>query len=129
VVLIGVTYANSTCHQFGEWMSGVSYRHVVERQVGGVGIRAIGNAMVRRFGMRDLVALAQHEASRDENVFRTPEGQRDHVTQLPDGVYVTGDEALDGAGRPERHLWSVVDPQRIVGWRPTWIVSRPGQSG
>ena len=47
------------------------------------------------------------------------------VTMLPDGVFVTGDAALDGAGRPERHLWSAVDPERIWGWSPTWTVRRP----
>ena len=68
---------------------------------------------------------AQAEAARDENVFRTPEGRTDHVTLLPDGVFVTGDPALDGAGRPERHLWSVVDPVQIHGWSTAWTVRRP----
>ena len=171
VVLLGVTYANSTSHHFAEWMSDVSYRHAVQRnarvrqadgtlvecelgdyqprpspdgsyygsratdfnhlgrmleQQGLVSVAAIGNAMARRFAMRDLIALAQSAAAMDENVFRTPEDRKDHVTRLADGVNVTGDPALDGAGRPERHLWSVVDPERIWGWRPTWRVERPG---
>ncbi len=170
VLLLGVTYANSTSHHFAEWMSDVSYRHVVERQVrvrrpdgalvaqtmgdyqprpspdgsyygsratdfnhlgrllearGQVAVAPVGNAMTRRFAMRDLIALATAEAARDENVFRTPEGRKDRVTMLPDGVFVTGDPALDGAGRPERHLWSVVAPERIWGWSPTWTVRRP----
>ena len=169
VLLLGVTYSNSTSHHFGEWMSEVSYRHPVERHVrvrrvdgtvvgqvmtdyqprpsadgsyygtratdfnhlgrmleerGLVAIGPVGNAMARRFPMRGLIALAQAEAARDENVFRTPEARKDHVTMLPDGVFVTGDEALDGAGRPERHLWSVVEPERIWGWSPTWTVQR-----
>ena len=173
VLLLGVTYSNSTSHHFAEWMSDVPYRHVVQWHVrvrdaggtvrrqamgdyqprpstdgtyygpratdfnklgrlledrGSVSIGAVGNAMVRRFGMRDLIALSQDEAARDYNVFRTPEGQREHVTQLPDGAFVTGDPGLDGAGRPERHLWTVVDPERIVGWSPTWTVSRPEQA-
>jgi aminoglycoside 3-N-acetyltransferase len=171
VLLLGVTYANSTSHHFGEWMSDVSYRHQVQRLVrvrrpdgavvdqpmadyqprpsgdgtyygprgtdfnklgrllearGSVAIGPVGNAMTRRFAMRDLIALATAEAEVDENIFRTPEGQRDHITFLPDGVFVTGDEALDGAGRPERHLWSVVDPERIRGWSPSWTVQRSG---
>lgn len=170
VLLLGVTYANSTSHHFGEWMSDVSYRHVVARQVrvrtadgsvsaiemadyqpkpsgdgtyygpratdfnhlgrllehrGLVGIGTVGNAIARRFAMRDLIARAQAEAALDENIFRTPLGERDHITLLPDGVEVTGDEALDGAGRPERHLWSVVDPKAAWGWSPTWTVRRP----
>ncbi len=174
VLLLGVTYANSTSHHFGEWLSGVSYRHEVERNAlvrepdgstamrrlgdyqplpspdgsyygsratdfnhlglllerrGAVSIGAVGNAMARRFAMRDLIDLAQVEAERDENVFRTPEGRRDHVTLLPDGVFVTGDPALDGAGRPERHLWTVVAPEAIWGWRPTWEVRRPPVPG
>lgn len=170
VLLLGVTYSNSTSHHFGEWMSEVSYRHAVVRRVhvrradgtvvgqvmgdyqprpsadgsyygtratdfnhlgrmleerGQVAIGSVGNAMTRRFPMRDLIALAQAEAARDENIFRTPEGRKDQVTMLKDGVFVTGDEALDGAGRPERHLWSVVEPERIWGWSPTWTVQRP----
>jgi aminoglycoside N3'-acetyltransferase len=170
VLLLGVTYANSTSHHFGEWMCDVSYRHALERrarvrlpdgsavertlgdyqpkpspdgtyygpratdfnhlgllleQQGSVGIGAAGNAMARRFGIRELIALAEREAAIDENVFRTPEGRADHVTLLPDGVFVTGDPALDGAGRPERHLWTVVDPTAIVGYRPSWTVHRP----
>ena len=170
VLLLGVTYANSTSHHFAEWMSEVSYRHALERHVhvrradgtvqartlgdyqprpsndgtyygpratdfnhlglmleqrGGVGIGAVGNAMARRFAMRDLIALAQAESGVDENIFRTPEGQKEHVTLLPDGVFVTGDPALDGAGRPERHLWSVVRPEGTWGWSPTWTVRRP----
>ena len=170
VLLLGVTYANSTSHHFAEWLSEVSYRHAVERRVrlrrpdgslveqtmgdyqprpspdgtyygsratdfnhlgrlleerSQVTIAPVGNAMARRFAMRDLIALAQAEAARDENAFRTPEGRKDHVTLLPDGVFVTGDPALDGAGRPERHLWSVVDPERTWGWSPTWTVRTP----
>jgi aminoglycoside 3-N-acetyltransferase len=170
VLLLGVTYANSTSHHFAEWMSDVPYRHTVARRVrlrrpdgavremtmtdyqprpsddgsyygsrgtdfnhlgrmleerGSVGVAPVGNAMVRRFAVQDLIALATDEAWRDHNVFRTPEGHKDHITQLADGVFVTGDEALDGAGRPERHLWTVVDPEAIVGYRPTWEVRRP----
>jgi aminoglycoside 3-N-acetyltransferase len=170
VLLLGVTYANSTSHHFGEWVCEVSYRHALERharvrrpdgsveervlgdyqpkpstdgsyygpratdfnklgllleQAGRVSVGPVGNAMARRFAMRDLIALAEREAAVDENVFRTPEGQKDHVTLLPDGVFVTGDPALDGAGRPERHLWTVVEPTAVVGYRPTWTVRRP----
>jgi len=167
VVLLGVTYSNSTSHHFGEWMSDVPYRHVVDRAVrvrrpdgsvvaqvmadyqprpsadgsyygsratdfnflgrrleeaGGVTVAAIGNAMARRFAMRDLIALATAEAARDHNVFRTAEGDKGHVTGLPDGRFVFSHDLLDAAGRPERHLWTVVEPTRIVGWRADWTV-------
>lgn len=170
VLLLGVTYANSTSHHFGEWICEVSYRHALQRhvrvrgpdgtldvrvlgdyqprpsadgtyygpratdfnklglaleQAGRVGIGPVGNAMARRFAMRDLIALAEREAALDENIFRTPEGQKDHVTLLPDGVFVTGDPTLDAAGRAERHLWTVVEPTAIVGYRPTWDIRRP----
>ncbi len=169
VVLLGVTYANSTSHHFAEWMCDVPYRHVVRRLVrvrlpsgrvvdrrmddyqprpsadgsyygsratdfnhlgrmleerGRATVGTIGNAMVRRFAMRDLIDLALVEAERDYNVFRTAEGDKGHVTSLLHGVFVIGDPVLDGAGRPERHLWSVVDPERIVGFRPTWQIQR-----
>ena len=163
VVLLGVTYSNSTSHHFAEWMCDVPYRHanpprraaaqtgrsVVPQSMDDYqpkpspdgsyyGSRAtdfnflgrmleergeattcpVGNAIVRRFGMRELIALAEVEAARDVNVFRTAEGDKEHVTQLIDGVYVFSDPTLDGAGRPEHRLWSVVEPERIVGWRP-----------
>jgi aminoglycoside 3-N-acetyltransferase len=178
VLLLGVTYANSTSHHFGEWLADVSYRNAlthdarvrrpdgsIEVQVfgdyqprpspdgsyygsratnfnhlgrllerrGGVSVGPVGNAMGRRFALREHIALALAEAEIDENVFRTPEGRKDLVTLLPDGIFVTGDPTLDGAGRPERHLWTVVDPTAIVGWQSTWTVRRPasgeGQAG
>ncbi len=167
VVLLGVTYSNSTSHHFGEWLSDVPYRHAVDRSVrvrrrdgeisdqvmadyqprpsadgsyygsrgtdfnflgrrleeeGRVSIGPVGNAMARRFAMRDLIALATAEAARDHNVFRTAEGDKSHVTQLSDGVFVFSHDLTDAAGRPERHLWTVVEPARIVGWRPDWTV-------
>lgn len=73
-----------------------------------VDVVSVGNAVVRRFRMADLVELALAEAKIDYNVFRTPEGQRDFVTQLPDGELVRSGEVLDGAGRPSQHVWSVV---------------------
>ncbi len=168
VLLLGVTYSNSTSHHFAEFVCDVPYRWVMRRSVrlrrpdgqiveatmedwqprpsadgsyygsratdfnrlgrmleerGLVGITAIGNALVRRFAMRDLIALAEAEAERDYNIFRTAEGDKTHVTRLADGAYVFSDDVLDGAGRPERHLWNVVDPRAIVGWRDDWTVA------
>lgn len=173
VLLLGVTYSNSTSHHFAEWMCDVPYRHAVRHDVhlrkpdgtvrpqsmddyqpkpspdgsyygsrhtdfnflgrmleerGEAATCNVGNAIVRRFGMRELIALAEVEAARDVNVFRTAEGDTEHVTQLQDGVYVFSSATLDGAGRPEHRLWSVVEPERIVGWRPTWRVVRPDAS-
>jgi hypothetical protein len=78
-----------------------------------VGVATVGNAIVRCFGIRDLVDLARTEAARDTNVFRTPEGETDYMTPLNDGHIVMSDEVLDGAGRPDRHVWSVADPARL----------------
>jgi aminoglycoside 3-N-acetyltransferase len=85
---------------------------------GRVGIAAVGNAIVRRFAMRDLVDLARREAALDANVFRTAEGDPTHVTALADGQFARSEVVVDGAGRPGRHLWSVVDPGRIFGATP-----------
>ena len=90
-----------------------------------VGVTAIGNAIVRRFAMRDLIARAEAEAERDYNVFRTAEGDKSHVTGLPDGVFVFSHELRDGAGRPEVHFWNVVDPRAIPGFRDDWQVVQP----
>jgi aminoglycoside 3-N-acetyltransferase len=168
VLLLGVTYSNSTSHHFAEFVCEVPYRHVLARNVrirqpdgsvvaatvgdwqprpspdgsyygsrstdfnflgsileerGLVGIATVGNAIVRRFAMRDLIDLAQVEAERDYNVFRTAEGDKSHVTRLRDGAFVFSHELLDGAGRPEHHLWNVADPHAIVGWRDNWTIS------
>ena len=167
VLLLGVTYMNSTSHHFAEWVCQVPYRHEVRRQVrlrrpdgadvatemgdwqpkpssdgsyygsrstdfnnlgrmleatDDVGVAPVGNAIVRRWSMRDLISLAEREADRDYNVFRTAEGETSHITGLSDGAYVFSHDVLDGAGRPETHLWNVVDPERMVGWRPDWRV-------
>jgi aminoglycoside 3-N-acetyltransferase len=76
-----------------------------------VGVTAIGNALARRFAMRDLIDLAQAEAAKDCNVFRTEEGQTDYedYTDLSFGKIILSEELLDGAGRLDRFQWSVVD--------------------
>lgn len=81
-----------------------------------VGVTAVGNAIVRRFALRDLVALAEAEAERDINVFRMAEGQTS-ATGLRDGVLVESHEFLDAAGRSQRHLWNVVGPERSSAGR------------
>jgi aminoglycoside 3-N-acetyltransferase len=96
---------------------------MLERR-GAVAIGAVGNAIVRRFALRDLVALAEAEFERDPEVFRTAADQT-APTGLPDGVLVRSHEVRDGAGRPQRHLWSVVDPTAIVGRRVDWEVVEP----
>jgi aminoglycoside N3'-acetyltransferase len=80
---------------------------------GRVGFAAIGNSAVRRFAMRDLVDLAQEEAARDFNIFRAPEGETDYATPLDFGTVVTSPEMLDGAGRPGRNKWCVIDPDKL----------------
>lgn len=80
---------------------------------GSVGITAIGNSVVRRFAMRDLIDRAQ--AAEDHNVFRTDEGKTDvtDCTPLDFGQIVISDPRPDGAGRMGRHEWSVVDEQEM----------------
>lgn len=78
-----------------------------------VGIAAVGNAVARRFAMRDLVDLAQAEAEKDYNVFRTPEGGTTHGTPLDSGTTVLSPEMPDAAGRPDRYQWSVMDESRL----------------
>ena len=80
---------------------------------GRVGLAAVGNSAVRRFGMRDLADLAQEEAHEDYNIFRTPEGKTDFMTPLEFGTVVTSPELLDGAGRGGRHKWCVIDPKKL----------------
>ena len=81
---------------------------------GRVGVAAIGNCAVRRFSMRDLVDLAQVEADKDYNVFRTPEGQPDCYTPSDFGTKVISPEMRDGAGRPARSKWCVMDESKLI---------------
>ena len=81
---------------------------------GVVGVGAIGNAVVRRFAMRDLISTAQVEAAKDYNVFRTDGGDPESYTPLDDGAIVLSPEMLDGAGRPNRYQWSVVDETQLT---------------
>lgn len=154
VVLLGVSYANSTSHHFAEFLCDLPYRRTIELKVkvrrkdgtiveqpmtdyqpdsycgsrhpdfnclgkmledaGLVGIGTIGNAVVRRFAMRDLVDLAIAEVEKDCNIFRTPEGEPDYYTKLDSGTIVFSPEMLDGAGRPNRYQWSVVDESKLA---------------
>ena len=86
-----------------------------------VSVVPIGNAIARRFALRDLVTVAELHAEQDINVFRTPLDQAS-PTRLPDGMSVSSHQFLDGANRPQRNLWNVVDPEGIVGWRLDWPV-------
>ena len=79
-----------------------------------VGLAPIGNCAVRRFSMRDLVDLAQVEAGKDFNIFRTPEGQPEYYTPSDFGTKVTSPEMLDGAGRLGRSKWCVMDESKLV---------------
>lgn len=79
-----------------------------------VGTTAIGNAAVRRLAMRDLVDLAQLEAAKDYNIFRTDEGKMDYSTPLDFGKSVLSPEMRSGAGRPVRYQWCVMDEKELV---------------
>jgi aminoglycoside N3'-acetyltransferase len=82
---------------------------------GSVGITAIGNAVVRRYAMRDLIDLAQVEAAKDYNIFRTDEGKTgcEDFTPLAFGKIVLSKEIPDGAGRLGRYQWSVLDEEML----------------
>lgn len=78
-----------------------------------VGITAIGNAVVRRFAMRDLIDLAIVEAQKDYNIFRTPDGQLDYITPLDFGKIVLSPPLADGAKRMNQYQWSVLDEIKL----------------
>ncbi len=91
-----------------------------------VGITAIGNAVVRRFAMRDLIALAEVEAAKDYNIFRVADGKPDdYFTSLDFGKIVPSPEMRDGAGRASHYLWSVVDEEIL---RDSFPDPEPSQS-
>ena len=80
---------------------------------GVVTVGTIGNCVARLFSQRDLVDLAQLEAEKDTNIFRNPEGEPDWVMNTVPGTTVLSPEIPDGAGRPSRYHWWVVDPARL----------------
>jgi len=75
---------------------------------GKVGLASIGNCAARRFAMRELVDLAQVEADKDHNIFRTDEAVEEY-TDLDFGTPVFSPEMIDGAGRPCSYQWCVMD--------------------
>jgi aminoglycoside 3-N-acetyltransferase len=77
------------------------------------GVTAIGNAVARRFAMRDLIDLAQTEAKNDYNIFRTAEGKSDCPTPLDYGITVFSPLITDSAGRSCRHQWCVMDKSKL----------------
>jgi aminoglycoside 3-N-acetyltransferase len=74
----------------------------------------IGNAAVRRFAMRDLLDLAQVEAARDFNVFRTPDGEPENTTELEFGRSIDSPQLIDGAGRGHAVEWCVKDVAKLT---------------
>ena len=81
---------------------------------GSVKTTFIGNAAVRRFFMRDLVDLAQVEAEKDYNVFRTEDGHTEETTELAFGSSVLSPDLTDGAGRRHRVQWCVQDTDKLT---------------
>jgi hypothetical protein len=66
----------------------------------------------------------------DENVFRTPEGEREYVTQLPDGVFVWiqpgGESGVSNAGAIIDDTASRRVPHATRAAVPrTWHTTRP----
>ena len=91
-----------------------------------VGITAIGNAVVRRFAIRDLIALAEVEAAKDYNIFRVADGRPDdYFTPLDFGKIVQSPEMRDGADRANHYLWSVIDEEIL---RESFPAPEPSQS-
>lgn len=78
-----------------------------------VSFAAIGNAAVRLFALRDLIDLAQIEAEKDCNIFRTDEGRADYFTPLDFGEIVLSNEMRDGAGRANCYQWCVVSKKKL----------------
>ena len=74
----------------------------------------IGNAAVRRFAMRDLLALAQVEAAKDYNVFRTADGEPENTTELKFGRSIDSPVLIDGAGRGHAVEWCVKDVDKLT---------------
>lgn len=80
-----------------------------------VGMTAIGNSAVRRFAMRDLVDLAQTEAEKDYNIFRAePDSDEYYFSPLDFGTIILSPDILDGAGRPDRYPWCVMDETKLI---------------
>ena len=57
--------------------------------------------------MRDLIDLAQAEAAKDFNIFRSADGEAGNYTPLDFGQTVMSPEFKDGAGRPNKVRFKV----------------------
>lgn len=81
---------------------------------GSVSIGAIGNAVARRYAMRDLIDLAQTEAEKDYSIFLAPEGDPHYRTPLEFGKIVKGPKRLDSGGWVHNPTWYVMDESKLV---------------
>jgi aminoglycoside 3-N-acetyltransferase len=79
---------------------------------GRVAISTLGNAMLRKYALRDLCALAETEAKKDFNIFRSKENETGRSTPLSAGAIVNF-YVTDGAGRRGAHELSVVDQAHL----------------
>lgn len=82
-------------------------------KAGRVGQTFVGNAATRRFAMRDLIDLAQAEAAKDFNIFRTADGEAGKYTPLDFGQTIMSPDFKDGAGRPNKVQWCVRDINQL----------------
>ena len=103
----GGSYYGSRGPDFNRLGRMLEQRGVVEKTY-------IGNAAIRCFPMRELVDLAQAEAEKDYNIFRTPEGLSHEITELNFGQCTMSPEFPDGAGRPNRVQWCVRDLSQLT---------------
>lgn len=79
-----------------------------------VSVTQLGNAMLRRFSMRDFIDLAQAQAVNDIiNIFRTIEENGSDTTPLSAGQTILSPQRLSAAGRPARYQWSVGDETQL----------------
>lgn len=75
-------------------------------------VAKIGNAVARKYALRDLCDLAVEVGTRDSNIFRTDEDMTGTVTPLANGEIVLV-PLIDCAGRGSKYQWSVFDPSQI----------------
>ena len=63
--------------------------------------------------MRNLIDLAQSEAEKDFNIFRTADGEAGNFTELDFGQCIMSPTSPDGAGRLNSVQWCVEDRSQL----------------
>lgn len=81
---------------------------------GRVKVAAIGNCAARCYNLRQMLDFTKEQIEKDCFALQTPDGKAGTFTQLDFGTVVLSPKFNDGAGRPDRVQWCVMDESKLT---------------